>query len=171
MRWCYIGLSLLAALSLPGRGEAQEPCPRTTATDQFGAWRPGWYGTEGLAVQLGSDERWGTTVLPARISAKVLWWSAAYRPGTESSLKVEVKNLRGGPMTARVLDTTNAYLGELDKVDESNFFRTDGSPDKWFMLTGIAFPDAGCWQITGEYFGQTLTFVVETVAAERVAQP
>jgi hypothetical protein len=31
------------------------------------------------------------------------------------------------------------------------------------MLTGIDFPMAGCWEITGRYLGQELRFVVETV--------
>jgi hypothetical protein len=31
------------------------------------------------------------------------------------------------------------------------------------MLTGVDFPDPGCWEISASYLGQTLKFVVETV--------
>jgi hypothetical protein len=157
--------SLAAAVSLPVVGDPQASCPRTTASDPaFGGWRPGWYGTDALAVEFGDnwDGAWPTTSPGARIAVKVFWWSAAFRAGTQSSLKIEIENLSGGAMTARVTDTTNAYLGELTKVGASDLFRSEPAPDKWRMLVGIDFPDPGCWQITGEFFGQKLTFVVET---------
>ena len=31
------------------------------------------------------------------------------------------------------------------------------------MMTGIDFPNAGCWEVTGRYLGEELRFVVETV--------
>jgi hypothetical protein len=74
-------------------------------------------------------------------------------------------------MTATVSTPTNAYLGELARDIESKgeaiLYKSTGSleDDKWVMLVGIDIPDPGCWQITGEYLGQKLTFVVETVAA------
>ena len=155
--------SLVSLAQLPVLGQSEASCPRTTAHDpSFGAWRPGWHGTEGLAVQLGSDRVWGTLGHGFRISQKVFWWSAAYRLGTESELKVHIESLTGGPMTARVSDTTNAHLGDLERLSEPELYATSGSPDKWLMLVGVAFPDPGCWRVTGEYFGQKLTFVVET---------
>ena len=118
-------------------------------------------------MELGADGVWGTTAPGARISVKLAWWSSAFRPGTESNLKVEIKNLGGGPMTARVSEPTNMYLGSLQGLSNSELeaalYAADGSLGKWRMLVGVDFPDPGCWQITGEYLGQKLTFVVETV--------
>jgi hypothetical protein len=31
------------------------------------------------------------------------------------------------------------------------------------MLTGIDFPESGCWEITGEFHGQRLSVVVESI--------
>jgi hypothetical protein len=36
-------------------------------------------------------------------------------------------------------------------------------PHGWLMLTGVDFPDPGCWEITASYLGQTLKFVAQTV--------
>jgi hypothetical protein len=33
------------------------------------------------------------------------------------------------------------------------------------MLVAVEFPSSGCWEITGEYLGQKLGFVVEVSAA------
>jgi hypothetical protein len=151
-----------------GLAQPANDCPRTTSQDPFfGSWRPGWYGGEGLAVTLSEDGVWSTTAQGAAIAEKVFWWSSAFRLGTESSLKVEIKNLMAAPMTARISKPTNAYLGELERLNESELYRVTGSfeKDKWVMLVGIDFPDPGCWQITGEYLGQKLTFVVKTVRA------
>src|SRR6267154_1256040 len=79
-----IVLWLISAGSLPVLAAPQHTCPRSTSQDPFfGAWRPGWYGTEGLAVELGADGVWNTTAPGARISVKLAWWSSAFRPGTE----------------------------------------------------------------------------------------
>jgi hypothetical protein len=32
------------------------------------------------------------------------------------------------------------------------------------MLVAVEFPSAGCWEITGEYLGQKLSFVVEAAS-------
>jgi hypothetical protein len=148
-------------------GQPAGVCPRTMADDKFfGAWRPGWYGGEGLAVTLSDhDGRWTSPV-----REKLFWWSSGYRLGTEASLKIEIRNLTRGQMTASVSAPTNAYLGELARDIESKgeaiLYKTTGSfeDDKWVMLALVEIPDPGCWEITGEYFGQKLTFVVETVA-------
>jgi hypothetical protein len=29
-----------------------------------------------------------------------------------------------------------------------------------FMVTGVNFPTLGCWEVTGDYHGDNLTFVV-----------
>jgi hypothetical protein len=166
-------VSLIAFGTLLGslRAAANATCPRTVVS--FDALGPPlfssdlWYGGESFAVLLPPDGFWPTTAFGARIAVKTFWRSAAFRLGTESMLKVEVENLRGGPMTARVTRPTNAYLGTLSELSESEreaiLYETAGSRGKWTMLVGIDFPDPGCWRGNGEYLGQKLTFVVETV--------
>jgi hypothetical protein len=130
---------------------AEITCPRTIGTDAIGPPFPAsgnWYGSEALAVQLPPDGTWPTTAQGALIAVKLFWWSAGYKPGTESKLSVTLKELTGAPVTAAVSPPTNAYAESLGG---------------WTMLTGIDFPNAGCWEVTGRYLGQELKFVVQTV--------
>ena len=78
----------------------------------------------------------------------------------EKYLKVEIVNLGGGPNDAVVKDITNANAVP-DDWEDARF--DDEWQNGWTMLTGIDFPSPGCWEITGEYLGQILTFVVRTV--------
>jgi hypothetical protein len=36
----------------------------------------------------------------------------------------------------------------------------------WTVLTGLGFPAKGCWEVTGSFKGQHLTFVVRVVDAD-----
>ena len=111
-----------------------------------------WYGSESLAVQLRADGVIPTTKPGARIAIKLFLWSAGFEPGMEHNLRVDVSSVNGEPVTAKVDERpTNAYAEDLGG---------------WTMLTGIDFPDPGCWRISAEYLGQTLTFVVETIAVD-----
>ena len=101
---------------------------------------------------------------------KLFWRSAGFRAGTESNLKVEVKNKNGGPVTGHISEATNAYIpsvqpGRVLSDAEAKALANEMtmSVDGWKMLTGIDFPEPGCWEISADYLGQTLTFVVETV--------
>ena len=132
--------------------ETRGNCPVTLGTDRFlGPPFPeseNWYGSEGLAVMVPGNRAWGTTGANALIAVKLFWWSAGFKPGMESNLNVSIRNLGGKLIDAVVSDPTNAHAESLGG---------------WSMLTGIDFPSAGCWEITGAYLGQTLTFVIETV--------
>jgi hypothetical protein len=66
----------------------------------------------------------------------------------EQDLTVEVQSLIGGPNDVVVKDVTHAL---------------DSSWENGAMLAGIDFPSPGCWKLTLEYLGQSLSFVVETV--------
>ena len=123
---------------------ADEACPRTVGSTELG----GWYGGESFAVQLPSGGVWPTTAPGARIAVKLIWRSAGFKPGMESNLDVTVKPLNGAQAAAVVLGNTNANAESFGG---------------WAMMTGIDFPDAGCWEITGRYRGEELRFVVETV--------
>jgi hypothetical protein len=149
-------LALLAAVSIllsPLSAVAKPTCPRTIGYAALGAPFPNsqsWYGSHALAVSLPKDGTWPTTAPGARIAVKLFWWSVGFRPGMESNLKVTVSELTGAPVTAVVSRPTNAHAESLGG---------------WTMLTGIDFPEAGCWEITGKYLGQEITFVVETIRA------
>src|SRR5690606_36272332 len=97
-----------------------------------------WYGSEALAVQLPPTGTWPTTAPGALISVKLFWWSAGFRPGMESNLNVTIRELSGAAVTAVISEPTNAHAASLGG---------------WTMLTGIDFPQPGCWQITGQYLG------------------
>ncbi len=168
----------LLAFGLVASGEvasADAACRATTADDLlFATSIPGWYGTESLAVRLPSPAVWPTAQPGNPISGRVLWRSAGFRPGMEASLHISVESLDGAPVTGRISRATNAYIptahpgrplsrGETEQATNEAIRR----PDAWVMLTGVYFRDTGCWKITASYLGQTLTFVVETVASDR----
>jgi hypothetical protein len=75
-------------------------------------------------------------------------WSIGFKPGMEENLAVRVESLSGGPNDAVVKGVTNAGADSLGG---------------WTMLAGIDFPSAGCWRLTVDYLGQSLSFVVETL--------
>ena len=136
-------------------------CPVTLGTDKL--LDPGSsnrYGSEALSVALPADGTWLVTAPNARIAVKLFWRSVGFRPGMERNLKVGIRNLKGGPNDAVVKDITTAN-SVPDDLEKAHF--DDNWQDGWLMLTGIDFPSPGCWEITGEYLGQTLKFVVQTV--------
>ena len=121
---------------------AEAECPRTSGSNTLGSPLPAsgnWYGSEALAVQLPPDGIWPTTAPAALIAVKLFWWSAGFKPGMESNLNVTLRELSGAPVTAVVSEATNAYADSLGG---------------WTMLTGIDFPNAGCWEVTGSYQGR-----------------
>ncbi len=136
-------------------------CPITIGTEKL--LEPGsrnLYGSEALAVALPADGTWAVTAPNARIAVKLFWRSAGFRPGMEHNLDIKIVNLSGGPNDAVVKDITTANSVPED-WQTAQF--DDEWLDGWLMLAGIDFPSPGCWEITGRYVGQSLTFVVETV--------
>jgi hypothetical protein len=104
-----------------------------------------WYGSETLAVILPADGVWRGMGPEHDYRDKLFWWSYGFRPGFESHLAVNGRRLDGESPAANISRSTNA-----------------GSPSLggWTMLVAVEFPSAGCWEITGEYLGQKLAFVV-----------
>jgi hypothetical protein len=47
----------------------------------------------------------------------------------------------------------------------------DGYGDIGFQVTGLTFPSAGCWEITGTLNGHTLTFVTLVIVPDSAATP
>ncbi len=157
IRLLVIGLGLSAYLMSPTAhaAESHSSCPVTMGSDQtlgapFGESKH-WYGSESLAVMLPPGGKWGVTGPTARIAVKLFLWSQGFEPGMEQHLSINIESMDGQDVDAVVKDVTNArpINGEISA-----------------MLAGIDFPSAGCWRITAEYLGQTLSFVVETVELE-----
>jgi hypothetical protein len=117
---------------------------------------------------------WPTTKPGAFLAGRLEWRSSGFLPGSESGLKVEIKNLRGGPVTARISEAQNAYIPlvqpepPLTKSEADALKReAEMSPERWRMLTGVDFPEPGCWQISADYLGHKLAFVIESVPIDQ----
>lgn len=112
-----------------------------------------WLGTEKLWTALRkSGEVWGWAprapgheheVQP--LTAKTFWGSVDfnYREEYPPELKITGKRLDGDAPPLLTSRGTNAFPGPAAA-----------------MLVGIYVPTPGCWEITGDYKGQKLSFVV-----------
>jgi len=78
---------------------------------------------------------------------KVFWWRKGYDWRTENppQLKVTGKRL-DAPAPALYPESANPALIKIPAI-----------------VTGINIPTVGCWEITGDYKGDKLTFVVWVV--------
>ena len=153
----FSGLVLAVALLAVSPTLAQEisHCPKTLPSgDIFGKPFPSsdsWYGAETLAVMLRPDGIWRGMGPQHRFRDKLFWWSLGFKPGMESNLEVTARRLDASSSPADVSPPTNAHAPDLGG---------------WTMLVAVEFPTAGCWEITGRYLGQALSFVVEVRADE-----
>ncbi len=157
----------VSAVTLPTRKQAsmtnaenKNPCPVTqppaplfvppppySVQAPFGEF---WYGTNTLWTALRPDGRW--YALPyggGGYSQKIVWWREGYVGTSElqPALKITGKQL-DGTKTFAVAGATNA---------QSSDFGGNG----WAIMSGVEIPALGCWEITGEYNGAKLSFVVE----------
>jgi hypothetical protein len=165
-------LSLLCLLSLPHAVLAQqsgitkrervpETCPVTKSyeTSQFLPPPPYptkagdgrfWFGTDRLWTNLPEngilrglpDDM--TSAHPT-ISEKLFWWRQGYDARVEARPKLRVagKRLDSAAPRPEVSPTTNAFTQHTAA-----------------MLVGIGFPTVGCWQVTGRYEDDELTFII-----------
>ena len=116
-----------------------------------------WLGTEKLWLALpNSGEVWGWAPrAPGHehdLTAKIFWGSVDfdYHKKEDYSLKV----------TGRRLDGDAPPL-VVDKVTNALFVPHAA------MLTGVIVPAPGCWEITGDYKGERLSFVVWVYAVKQ----
>jgi len=149
-------LLLVVFLTISGVAQTQDSmdaaCPVTLGSNSLGPPFPEsetWYGSESIAVMLPSDGKWSITAPGARIAVKFPIWSLGYKVGMEENLTIRVESLSDGSNDAVVQDITNACGDTL--------------LTNCTMLAGIDFPTAGCWRLTLDYLGQSLSFVVATI--------
>jgi len=156
-----VGLSACGTIAPPGAPtEAGDTCPVTPAPQPpfvppapYPAQSPPayagqfWYGTPALWTMLGADGSWSALPKSAGgYSQKVFWWSAGYRASEMPvpALTVTGRRLDGAsePLSAARATNASADFGEA-------------------ILVGVVLPQPGCWEITGNYQGHDLSFVVQ----------
>jgi hypothetical protein len=124
-----------------------------------------WLGTEKLWTFLPERAIWewaphqlGHEQEVQPLTAKIFWMRLGYDSRAEQrpAIKVRGRRLDGPAPPLLVLPPTNAFQGP-------------GSA----MLTGVYVPTPGCWEITGDYHGNKLSFVVwcRTVLKSDILKP
>jgi hypothetical protein len=120
-----------------------------------------WFGTENLWTELPMDGTWkGLPLWSAAEQAeseddsyrptasafrnKLVWWHEGYDWRTDDPLTVTGNRL-DGPAPPLRGHANNGWTNDSHHP---------------FMVAGIFIPTLGCWQITGDYKGDRLTFVV-----------
>jgi len=78
---------------------------------------------------------------------KLFFWRQGYSPHTGPQAKLTV--------TGRRIDSPAPPLLS-DKTSNGSWTEQDQA----FIVTGINFPTVGCWEITGHYENDELTFAV-----------
>ena len=138
-----------------GLATAPPNCPATRPETAFhapapfpdvppAAYRSAWYGTGDLFTMIALDgEVWPDLPTgPKGLDQKSFWWSTAF------------------------VEDQPAIVVSGERLDAPGSFRTEGPGTNASadfgraMLIGIQIPDPGCWRLTGEYRGATLTYVV-----------
>lgn len=146
--------SVACPVTLPTTGRFTPPSPYPRELGGSGA-TSFWFGSKNLWTALPADGTW-TWVhsTPQNLSQgqELFWRRANYNAAIEKrpALRITGKRLdaKAPPFQSNQL-AHNGYRGDL----------------KSFMVEAIDLPSPGCWQITGRYRNQELSFVV------RVAGP
>jgi hypothetical protein len=106
-----------------------------------------WYGAESLWTAVPKTGVWsGLPHNPEGFTQKVFWWREGYvwTEEPEPRLVVSGRRLDATAAPLNVSRATNAFAEDIQSA----------------MLVGVDFPTLGCWEITGEYAGTKLSFVV-----------
>ena len=161
-------LSLLCLLSLSSvclgqdkqqTSAAPETCPVTKPASQPFVPPPPypakpfrgqfWFGTDRLWTALPVTGTWRLghyTSDDPTFRQKLAFWRQGYDPHTEPRPNLTVSGRRTDS-PASPLQTDGKGSGSWTSDDQ-------------FIMTGINFPTTGCWEITGHYENDELTFVI-----------
>ena len=178
-------MALLAlVLSLPGAAQTMptsdapdEPpssCPVTKPTN------PSYIPPSPNAQQASSESFWfGSDALWIMLPVNGVWRLGHYRPG-ESSYRQKMLWHREGynarndsrlPLfvSGKKLDGPAPRMG----VDGPRGAWQPGTPPQYFMTVGLNLPSTGCWEITGIYQQDRLSFLVwvEDGSGSRFSSP
>jgi len=132
------GSAARCAVTTESLVEFAEPSPSTG--ESF------WYGSELLAVRLNRSGRWGGMGPERDYGDKLFWWRQGYSGHLEPQpeLVVTARRLAGAAPAVSASRATNARHGDFGG---------------WAMLVGLGFPAAGCWEVTGTYHDEAVSFV------------
>ncbi len=142
-----VPILLLAGSQL--RADDSFPCPVTkpleSASPGPGNLRGHWFGTDKLWTNLPGywTDSWPTD--RGYLQNKIVWFSSEF-PGLEEphpTLTITGRRL-DGPSAPLIFNDANGAFGKSA-----------------FITSSVTLPTRGCWEITGHYKGQDLTFVVQ----------
>jgi hypothetical protein len=108
-----------------------------------------WFGTDRLWTALPVTGTWRLghyTHDDPTFRQKLFFWRQGYDARAEPRPNLTVSGRR-----------IDSSAGPLQTDGKGNGGRTK---DDQFIVTGISFPTTGCWEITGRYENDELTFVV-----------
>jgi hypothetical protein len=112
-----------------------------------------WFGTDRLWTSLPTDGAWrglrGYTPNDATLRQKLFYWRQGYGRYERPAIVITGRRLDS---PAPPLQVDRPYRGWGGWVAPNR--------DQSFMVAGINFPTLGCWEITGRYKDDELTFVV-----------
>ncbi len=138
----YLMLLLAVSGSCPVTLAAERPFaePSPSSASRF------WYGSQALAVLLKTGGTWQGMGRERRYRDKLFWWRQGFdgRIDPRAPLRVTGRRLDADAPPADVSPVTNARNSDFGG---------------WAMLTAVEFPASGCWELTGQYGGQKLSFV------------
>lgn len=147
---------VIALFTLTPVANANESCPVTVLEAKFSGQdessRLGWFGSGSFAVRLPRDGIWLGMGRERNFFDKLFWYVEGFRPGMEDEFTVTGRRLDDNQSSSSPL-FSGATNAKLDNIG-------------WSVLTGLGFPAAGCWQVTGSFKGRDLTFVVRVVDAD-----
>lgn len=101
-----------------------------------------WFGEAGLWTALPRSGSWRQLAL----GEKFWWWSQAFDVHEDETpdLTVTARRLGGDAPPFHVTGATNGHHPSIH----------------WAMLIGVELPSPGCWEFTGHYEGEQISFVV-----------
>jgi len=158
---CCLSLSTVSvAQKRPSIPHVPSSCPVTKAVDHPFvppapyAEKPSvgqfWFGTDRLWTTLPMTGTWWGlphyTPTDPTYRQKLPFWRQGYDPHTEPQPNLTV--------TGRRIDGPAGPLQSDGKANGS------WTKDDQFIMTGINLPTLGCWEITGHYENDELTFVI-----------
>ena len=105
-----------------------------------------WYGNKALWTSLDDDGIWKGVATATGVRNKLWWWRVGWEPQQDApyeGIVVTANRLDGAAPSAHSSGASNGLLAT-----------------GWAMLVILELPTRGCWQVTGNYGGDTLSFVV-----------
>jgi hypothetical protein len=129
--------------------------PRYQPTPPYEALEPGapmfWYGSDALFTHIPSDGRWRGSKSPSGTRNKSFWYRSTPdwrtdRPQPE--LHVTAQRIDAEAAAVSLPRVTTAVMGTREESE------------RWAMLLMLELPTRGCWEVTGNYKSDSLSFVV-----------